>query len=66
MLHSWIEEYRPLSPQEAADQQRMLFFVKTQKQLLFRSNTAMHFTASAWVGDPSRQYVLMVYHLLYR
>ncbi|MDY2610023.1 MAG: NUDIX hydrolase [Eubacteriales bacterium] len=66
MLHSWIEEYRPLSPQEAADQQRMLFFVKTQKQLLFRSNTAMHFTASAWVVDPSRQYVLMVYHLLYR
>jgi len=60
-----LAAYQPVNEQEAADQAQMLHLLRREKDILCRENRTAHFTASAWVVNPQRNRVLMVYHTLY-
>ncbi len=62
---SQIENYIPSSPQEAADKALILQCLAEREDLFFRECLPAHMTASAWVVNPARTKVLMVYHNLY-
>lgn len=64
-LRSKIENYIPKCEQEEQDKELMLNFMAKNDDILFRTNTAAHFTASAWVVNNDRTKVLMVYHNIY-
>lgn len=59
-----ISEYQPFNAQEAKDQKILLEILK-QEHIYSRKNEVIHMTASAWVVNPSRDKVLMVYHKIY-
>lgn len=60
-----IERYQPCNEQEARDRDVMLTFLAENDDAFLRENRIAHMTASAWVVNPSRDKVLMVYHRLY-
>jgi hypothetical protein len=60
-----IASYAPGCEQEAVDRLVMLSALGRGDKLLTRDNLTMHFTASAWITNPARTMVLMVYHNLY-
>ena len=60
-----IKDYRPFNEQEAADKSLILDFLKANPDAFFRTNRIAHMTASAWVVNPARNRVLMVYHKIY-
>lgn len=60
-----LRAYRPKNEQEQADLALMCRFLAEHDDALLRDNTVAHFTASAWVTNPARTRVLMVYHKLY-
>ena len=60
-----IEQYRPFNEQEAADKALILDFLKKNPDAFYRTNLIAHMTASAWVVNPARDRVLMVYHKIY-
>jgi len=60
-----IEQYRPFNEQEAADKALILDFMKKNPDAFYRTNLIAHMTASAWVVNPARDRVLMVYHKIY-
>ncbi len=64
-LFHQIEAYTPCNPQEEADQALILKHLKTSPDIFSRTNLTAHMTASAWVVNPQRTQVLMVYHKLY-
>lgn len=64
-LKATIEHYRPCNEQEARDRLQMLQFCDAP-DILLRQNEEAHFTASAWVVNPARDRVLMLYHNLYQ
>jgi len=60
-----IERYQPFNEQEAADKALILDFMKKNPDAFYRTNLIAHMTASAWVVNPARDRVLMVYHKIY-
>ena len=60
-----IENYRPYNEQEQKDKEVILNCLKTQEDIFFRENRLAHMTASAWVVNPQKTKVLMVYHNIY-
>lgn len=60
-----ILSYAPGCEQEEIDRQVMLSALAKGESLLTRDNLIMHFTASAWIVNPARTKVLMVYHNIY-
>ena len=60
-----IENYTPFNEQEAADKTLILAFLAANPDAFYRSNRIAHMTASAWVVNPARDKVLMVYHKIY-
>lgn len=60
-----IENYRPYNEQEQKDKEVILNCLKTQKDIFSRENKLAHMTASAWVVNPQKTKVLMVYHNIY-
>jgi len=60
-----IEKYVPFNEQEKKDQSVILNFIKNNNDAFERSNLMAHITASAWVVNPSRSKVLMIYHNIY-
>lgn len=60
-----IASYTPRNEQETVDRLVMLSALGRGEKLLTRDNLTMHFTASAWIANPARTMVLMVYHNLY-
>lgn len=60
-----IAAYEPWNEQEARDQTVILAFLDRHLDAFLRSNLTAHMTASAWVVNPRRDKVLMVYHRLY-
>ncbi len=65
-LPEQIEAFSPWDAQEQTDRALMLRQMARYDDLLYRDNSVMHFTASAWVMTPARDRVLMVYHNIYR
>ena len=65
VLRNTIATFVPSCEQEERDQKMMLAFMDANSDCLTRDNTVAHMTASAWVVNPARDKVLMVYHNLY-
>ena len=65
MIRDDIAAYVPFNEQEARDKELILHFLDHNPDAFLRSNTLAHMTASAWVVNPARDKVLMVYHKLY-
>lgn len=63
-LHEMLAQYTPWNEQEKRDRQMILSHL-LDPMIFTRENHAMHFTASAWITDPSREKVLMAYHNIY-
>lgn len=63
-LKEQIERYRPWNEQEEEDKKELLR-VLTQPDIFLRENRTAHMTASAWVVNPAKDKVLMVYHNIY-
>ena len=57
--------YSPFNEQEAADKALILDFLQKNPDAFSRTNRIAHMTASAWVVNPARDRVLMVYHKIY-
>ena len=60
-----ITNYRPCCEQEERDKEIILAFLDKNPDAFYRSNLIAHMTASAWVVNPKRDKVLMVYHKLF-
>lgn len=65
-LKEIIEKYQPYNEQEMKDKEVMLKFMQQFDDVLTRKNEFAHFTSSAWVVNPERTKVLMVYHNIYQ
>ncbi|MBR1820085.1 MAG: NUDIX hydrolase [Clostridia bacterium] len=65
-LRRQIEAYRPCNEQEAQDKALLLRAIDTLESPLTRENPFAHFTASAWIVNPSRDRALMAWHNIYR
>ena len=67
MLREIIEGYVPQCEQEVQDRRMMLKYMDLfPDDILTRQNEIAHFTASAWVVNPARDRVLMLYHNIYQ
>ncbi len=60
-----IAAYVPRCEQEEKDRAFILAYLDRNPDAFFRSNPVAHMTASAWVVNPARDRVLMVYHKIY-
>ncbi len=66
-LQEIIEGYAPSCEQEAQDRRMMLEYISLfPGTILTRENEIAHFSASAWVVNPGRDRVLMLYHNIYK
>ena len=65
MIIDDIKAYRPCCEQERRDKQLILDFIEKNDDAFLRTNLIAHMTASAWVVNPPRAKVLMVYHNIY-
>ena len=64
-LMEQIANYIPYNEQEERDQNLILNWIEEQENAFSRENKVAHMTASAWVVNPERDKVLMVYHNIY-
>ena len=60
-----LAAYVPQNEQEEKDRTLILDFIERNADAFLRSNRIAHVTASAWVTNPARDKVLMVYHKIY-
>ena len=64
-IYEEIARYEPFNEQEARDKAVILRFLEQNDDAFLRENLIAHMTASAWVVNPKRDRVLMVYHKIY-
>ncbi len=64
-IYDEIARYEPFNEQEARDKAVILRFLEQNEDAFLRENRIAHMTASAWVVNPARDKVLMVYHKIY-
>ena len=64
-LMNQIENYIPYNEQEEKDKALILEWIRQNENAFSRENKVAHMTASAWVVNPERSKVLMVYHNIY-
>jgi len=64
-LQEMINDFSPSCEQELHDKRLMLNYIHLFGDILSRNNETVHFTASAWIVNPSRTKVLMIYHNIY-
>ena len=60
-----IERYVPFNEQEARDREVILDYLRRHPGAFERSDLIAHMTASAWIVNPARTKVVMVYHRIY-
>ncbi len=60
-----IKKYAPCCEQEARDKALILDYLEKNPDAFSRENRIAHMTASAWIVNPERTKVLMVYHRIY-
>ena len=65
MLREIISAYIPCCEQEQEDKRMLIKYIDENPDILLRSNETAHFSASAWVVNPERTKVLMLYHNIY-
>ena len=61
-LMEQLSAYIPYNEQEARDRALLLECLRREPDVMTRQNPLAHFTASAWIVNPTRTRVLMVYH----
>ena len=59
-----INDYIPFNEQEEKDKELIIKWL-SEPEVFTRKNEHAHFTASAWVVNPERKKVLMIYHNIY-
>ncbi len=64
-IYEEIARYQPFNEQEMRDKDVILRFLEENDDAFLRENLIAHMTASAWVVNPKRDRVLMVYHRIY-
>lgn len=64
-LMDQIENYNPYNEQEEKDKALISDWIRQNADAFSRENKVAHVTASAWVVNPKRDKVLMVYHNIY-
>ena len=64
-LQAGLAAYPPCNEQEERDLP-LLQAALSQPGIFTRQNETAHFTASAWVVNPARDRVLMIYHNIYK
>ena len=64
-IYDEIARYEPFNEKEMRDKQEILRFLERNDDAFLRQNRIAHMTASAWVVNPGRDKVLMVYHRIY-
>jgi len=64
-LRNVIETFIPSCKQEEQDRKMILAFMDSNPDCLTRENIVAHLTGSAWIVNPERNKVLMVYHNIY-
>lgn len=60
-----LKNYQPYDAQESQDLNSFFSFLETQNEVWTRKNIHGHLTASAWIINPCKSKVLMVYHNIY-
>lgn len=60
-----LESYVPWNEQEERDRAVLMSMLRSGQDLWTRENETAHFTASAWVTNPTRTKILMCYHNIY-
>ena len=65
-LRDVIANYTPCCQQEIQEKRMMLDCLDKRSDVLSRSDELCHFSASAWVVNPARTRVLMLYHNIYK
>ena len=65
MIRDEIAAYAPYNEHERLDRDLILHFLAHNPAAFQRSNTLAPMTAAAWVVNPARDKVLMVYHRIY-
>ncbi len=60
-----IQKYQPYNEQEENDKRIMLKTISQVEDSLTRENETFHFTTSAWIVNPTRTKILMIYHNIY-
>lgn len=63
-IREQMKAYLPFNEQERQDKEELLCALDG-KNIFLRENRMAHMTASAWVVNPKRDKVLMVYHNIY-
>lgn len=63
-LQKQLENYQPCNEQEEKDRALMLHYL-SEPDIFTRNNECAHFTASAWMINPTRDKALMIYHNIY-
>lgn len=64
-LYQQISAFKPFDDREKADKDAILDFMSNNKDCLSRNNKIAHFSTSAWITNPERTKVLMIYHNIY-
>lgn len=65
-LYNEIQKYEPFDVQDEIEKDAMLYFIKTNEDVLTRENKVGHFSVSAWILNKERTKVLMIYHNIYK
>lgn len=60
-----IKEYEPFNEQEKSDKEIILEELRKNEKVFLRESQMAHMTVSAWVTNPNRDKILMIYHNLY-
>ena len=61
-IYNEILKYNPIDEAEEKDKDAMLYFIKTNEDVLTRDNKIGHFTVSSWIFNKDKTKVLMIYH----
>ena len=61
-IYNEILRYNPIDEAEQKDKEAMLYFLKTNNDVLTRDNIIGHFTVSSWIFNKDKSKILMIYH----
>ncbi|MBQ8994352.1 MAG: NUDIX hydrolase [Oscillospiraceae bacterium] len=61
-----ISDYTPQDEREIKDKELIQRYLSEGHDALLRTDVVGHFTASAWITDPTRTMVLMAFHNIYK
>lgn len=61
-----VENYIPFNEAEKAEKQLSQIYIDRFSDIVYRENRLVHLTTSAFIVNPNRDKVLMIYHNIYK